>query len=177
MDPVEIRFRWDEEHFVRALRLYFRGMRSQRYMTWFVWAFTAVLLWLAFRSATETHSGLGWRLFYTGFYVFLAIVMMCVRGPLQMFWIRRRFRSRPDQQRDVRYVIDDEGIHGETEGLSKSDILWAMPQSALVSNDALIVFLTPRQYQYIPLDEGLTDADRERLIALVEKKLPEVKRL
>ena len=52
-----------------------------------------------------------------------------------------------------------------------------MPQRALVSKDALLVFLTPRQYQYIPLDTGLADADRERLLSLVEQKVPVVKRL
>jgi len=176
MEPIEVRFCWDEAHFMRALRLYLRGT-SQRYVSWFVWAFTGLLFWFAFRAATDPHSAGGWKFFYTAFFVFLAMVMMLVRGPLQGVWIRRQFRARPDQRRNVRYVIGEEGIHAETEGLAHSDILWAMPQRALVGMDSMLVFLSPQQYQYIPLDEGLSDADRERLLALVKERLPEVKRL
>ena len=66
----------------------------------------------------------------------------------------------------MKYRFDEEGIKGETEGLASSDIRWEMPVKAQRSGDSLLIFITPRQYLYVPLDEH-----REELLALVRSKV------
>ena len=101
-EPIVVRFTWTEQHYARAMGLYMR-QRGQRAFTWFVWAFTGYLLWLAWQIAAYAHGhdawGYNWP--YLLLYLFLAFVMMVVRGPLKGLWMRRQFRSRPDQKRDA----------------------------------------------------------------------------
>ncbi|MHC4938780.1 MAG: YcxB family protein [Planctomycetota bacterium] len=99
-------------------------------------------------------------------YLALTVMLLILRGPWRMVWIRRRFRSRPDKNKQVRYRFDESGIHGETDGLAKTEIDWSMPVDTLVHKDTLLIFVTPRQYLYVPLG-----AEREALLELVRSKL------
>jgi hypothetical protein len=66
----------------------------------------------------------------------------------------------------VRYVFSEQGIRAETDGLAKSEIDWTMPVETLVFRDTLLIFLTPRQYLYVPLGD-----QREELLELVRSKI------
>jgi len=173
VEPVVISFVWDEEHYIRAMAIYGRSW-GMRVLTLLSWAFTAYLLWIAWSYAAHDDATLADSGPYVALYLLLAAIMLYLRGPFQGLRMRRNFRKRTDPQHEIRYVIDDEGFKAETVGLAKSEFNWGMPVKAMVADEALLVFLTPRQYQYVPLD-GLDAADRERLLAKVEEKIENIK--
>ncbi|MHC4408404.1 MAG: YcxB family protein [Planctomycetota bacterium] len=156
--PIEIGFVWDEEHYARSIRAYLSG-RRQRLITALFLLFAAYLVYAAivvFRHA--------WPM--AALYIAMAAMLLILRGPWKRIWIRRRFRSRPDRNKSVRYVFSEQGIRAETDGLAKSEIDWTMPVETLVSRDTLLIFLTPRQYLYVPLGD-----QREELLELVRSKI------
>lgn len=156
--PIEVDFVWDEEHYARSIRAYLSG-RRQRLITALFMLFAAYLLYAAivvFRHA--------WPM--AALYVAMAVMLLILRGPWKRIWIRRRFRSRPDRNKGVRYRFSEQGIRAETDGVAKSEIDWTKPVETLVFRDTLLIFVTPRQYLYVPLD-----ARREELLALVRSKL------
>jgi len=156
--PIEVDFVWDEEHYARSIRAYLSG-RRQRLITALFLLFAAYLVYAAivvFRHA--------WPM--AALYIAMAAMLLILRGPWKRIWIRRRFRSRPDRNKSVRYVFSEQGIRAETDGLAKSEIDWTMPVETLVFRDTLLIFLTPRQYLYVPLgDQG------EKLLELVRSKI------
>lgn len=172
MDAVEIRFVWSEEHYARAMRVYGRTW-TMRLLTLFVWAFVAFLLYMAWKYANPHDGTIADTWPYVVFYIVLAAIMLTVRGPFSAIRNRRRFRVRPDQAKPIRYEIREDGMTAETEGLAKSELQWGMFIKALVAPDTLLLFLTPRQYQYIPLD-GIEASARDRLLSLVESKVGKV---
>jgi len=175
VEPVVISFVWNEEHYVRAMGIYGRTW-GMRVFTLLAWTFTAYLLWMAWGIATHPDATLAESGSYVALYLFLALIMLYLRGPFQGLRMRRNFRKRTNPQHEIRYVIDDDGFQAETVGLAKSEFNWGMLIKAMVADEALLVFLTPRQYQYIPLDD-LDAGDRERLLAKVEEKIENIKRV
>ena len=161
--PIEVSFTWDENHYTRAIRAVMRSP-FQLLITSGVLIFACYLLYTAGAIAwnMDPTSVRGWLWFLV--YLALGGMMIFLRGPLKWIWIKRRFRSRPDQAKQVRYVFDDDGIRGETEGLAKSDIKWEMPVKAAFRGDDLLIYLTPRQTLYIPLDETPQRAELESLV-------------
>ncbi|MEM8883493.1 MAG: YcxB family protein [Planctomycetota bacterium] len=167
MRSIEVSFSWDEAHYLRAVRANLSSPGG-RLFTAFVLVFALFLIGMAIHLAVtaEERTPAVWGL--VALYGVVGVGMLFLRGSITTLLVRRRFRQRPDRGKRVTYRFDENGIRGETEGMATSDIAWAMPIRAAVRDDALLVFLTPRQYLYVPLEAC---AEREQLLALVRAKV------
>jgi len=170
-ETIPVRFRWSEEEFVLAHRIYLRSSAS-RYLVWFAWAFFFVCAYLAYANWSP---GYGWQGIVYSLILFLCgTIVLVVRGPGQFWLIRRAFRKRPDLERDLHYEFDENGFKTRTEGLAASEAAWALIQRAVLAPEGTLLFQTPRQYMYVS-GSGFADvASRERFDALVRQKVERV---
>jgi hypothetical protein len=68
-------------------------------------------------------------------------------------------------------------IRWSTEGLATSEVSWNLICKALVAPRGTLLFLTPRQYVYLPAAGVATDEERRRLATLVAASVPNTKTL
>ncbi|MEE8107156.1 MAG: YcxB family protein [Planctomycetota bacterium] len=160
---LELSFAFTADRYVRAHRLYLTRPLP-RFLYWFSYFFLAVCLAVAVVVGSSTWFGLLPRTLYAMFLVAMGLAVFVVRGPLAYPLLKKRFRKRPDADRVMAHVFSDEGLHSSTEGLAESQIAWAMIQEAVIAKDAMLLFMTPRQYLFVALD---TCDDRDRIVELV----------
>ncbi len=172
--PIHLRYEWTAEEFVRAHRLYLREPLP-RALAWFAWLFFGVMLIFAWRTGVNAHAGLLYRVGYPVFFVSMGLILLIVRGPFQYLLVRRAFNKRPDARHEVDMIIGEDGIKAATVGMASSEMGWNAFCKAVIAPEGILLFLTPRQYLFVP---GATVGEqRARLDELVRTRVAETKTL
>jgi hypothetical protein len=99
-----------------------------------------------------------------------------LRTVFSVWIVKRRHAKRPDAQHELTHSIDDDAVHTVVPGMAQSRVAWNHFVLAVIGQSGTLLFLTPRQYQWVP-HHPLSDADVTRLHALVRAKVPKIKAL
>lgn len=97
-----------------------------------------------------------------------------LRTVFSVWIVKRRHAKRPDAHHELTHSIDDDAVHTVVPGMAQSRVGWNHFVRAVIGRSGTLLFLTPRQYQWVP-HGPLSDADAARLHALVRAKVPEVR--
>lgn len=170
--PIRVSYSWTADAYLASFRLFMRSSATARVFQLFAYVFSAFLLYLAFRVATDPLQATAQRVVYPLLFLFLGLAVLGVRGPLQGFLIRRRFSRRSDAGFSMDFELGEEGLQASTEGLASSEFTWDEIGRAVVAPEGVLLFLTPRQYLYLPADGFESEAERERLAALLARRVP-----
>lgn len=157
--PIRASYRWTGDEYEASHRLYMRHGASVAIRV-FVAIFSVLALFLAL---LEFLSG---RPVFGALYVLLVLVLLLGRAPIQVWLVHRRHRLRPDADRDLTFQFDEKGITSETDE-STSSITWNLVFRAVATPTGALLFLTARQYWWLPSHAFESEAEYARFRELL----------
>ncbi len=163
METINLKFRYLESDYVRALRAHYASRLRLRLDI-------AVIAAVVLLGAYEIRSGSG--AFGTMMVCLAALFGMML---LAAFFIipKLAFRREPKFRDDYALTFSTEGIHFQTAHVD-SQLQWSMYTNALVDEQSFILYYGTRQFTVIPKRVFRDNAEREAFQELLARNISRV---
>lgn len=172
--PLTVRFRWTQEEFMLAYRLYLRATTGPS-IKWCARALFVCTVLLAILYFGVEHGT--WAYVRAALLIGFGALVLWLTGPGLGALVLRRYKKRPDAGRIVHMQFRDDALDVSTEGLAKSEVKWPALVRAVLAPEGALLFLTGRQYLYVSGSGFVDVAARERFDDLVHAHLENVREL
>ena len=167
--PIAIRFRWTADDLVQAYRYHFRHTCRPVFRWLLHFLFGVVLVGgVAMIFSSGPNGKAPWPISF-GFLA-VGVYYFAVR-PFERRWmIRREFAKRPDKDSEVEWQADGDKVLARSI-LWHAEMSWQAFTKLVRTPTGIMLYLTERQYNWIPRQAFASDAEYERFIDLAKSKI------
>jgi hypothetical protein len=161
-DEIVVRFRWTAEELVEGTKWHFRH-GTRRFFRAALYALGLIFCLAGSFFLYQDELFLGTMVFTVGLYFLLA------RDVLKSWFIRRRFRTRPDQNADIEWRMSAERIRIAAPHRA-ADIEWPAFNKIVQTPTGFLFYSLPQLFHWLPRHGFANDHDFARLSQLAEER-------
>ncbi len=172
--PLTVRFRWTQEEFLLAHRLYLRATTG-RSIKWCARALFLCTVLLALLYFGVDHGA--WAYVRGALLIGFGALVLWLTGPGLGALVVRRYKKRPDAGHEIHMQFGHDALDVRTAGLAQSEVKWPALVRAVLAPEGALLFLTTRQYLYVSGSGFVDVAARERFDDLVREHVANVREL
>jgi len=165
---IKAHFRWTEDEFLKAYKHHYQ-CQLRRPFRWAINAIAILLVLLAVFVLVVIKSSIG-----AAAMLFVALYWLCLRGSLTRWFLRRKFRRRPDQGHEVIWIFTEDDLRSESD-----DVVCTLKWKAFIkwseTPEGFLMYQLEDLFNWLPFDAFDSKDDIDALRDFVRDKVPTFK--
>jgi hypothetical protein len=163
--PIVIQYIWNEENFIRGNSYYLKSLvRTPIRILFYVFSSLIFILGCIaiYSDGIQTSSVI---------IVLAGAYLLFLRHFEYKYFARRRFKKRPDKNKNIRIEVTEDLIKSEVEDIGKSEANWNSVFKALRTKEGIIIYPNDGIYHWLPNHAFQSEDELNQFWDLVKRKV------